>query len=327
MLFRSSGTVCCRSLCESLRNRSSGRLSQATADESHCCRRGAPGCGTDEGVPAGHIAGLHLEIALSAVLGHNESLVLRLPGFGLGNVSSQSVGPSRGNSTSNQTSHGTVWHMDVDLAGQELRFSPSVAVSATELVSIAVPLEVGIRLPTFGITANQSELTVSSNASKGPVPATPIAHSPSVGLFRSMPVLSFGGAQAGSSANITFNFTLNADLDNETVCVLNLPGFGQAAAGLTLRGASREAFAAQFEDSASAVKVFLEPVSLAPLAGRGISLMIGRLALPAIGVDRTGSGITMEIRSRGQVVANTSCSVPAVGSLGAPQVIDRKCVV
>merc|ERR550532_2882725 len=44
-----NGTVCCRSLCESLRNRSCGRLSQATEGESQCCRRGAPDGGAVEG--------------------------------------------------------------------------------------------------------------------------------------------------------------------------------------------------------------------------------------------------------------------------------------
>ena len=91
----------------------------------------------------------------------------------------------------------------------KLVLTATASIPSGVRVTSIVPWFAGIRLPASGLTGNQIDLTILTRAVAGEVLPTPITQSPSVGLVKTQPAASFGGAYAGSVATITISWALN----------------------------------------------------------------------------------------------------------------------
>ena len=84
----------------------------------------------------------------------------------------------------------------------------------------------GVRLPAFGMMANQPQLTIETDAVLGPVPATAITTSPAVGLFAEA-ALSFNQQCTGDrTTGLTLTFRLLTKILSGETLVMRLPSFG-----------------------------------------------------------------------------------------------------
>ncbi|EKX41451.1 hypothetical protein GUITHDRAFT_112424 [Guillardia theta CCMP2712] len=109
--------------------------------------------------------------------------------------------------------------------GQRLDFVMKQQYAPDSKIQFYLPIELGIRLPPAGVTENQTDLTVSTNAAAGPVPPTPISYSPSVGVFWLKPALSFDGGQAGEVSGLRIAFGFTMDVEEGSVMEVQLPNF------------------------------------------------------------------------------------------------------
>jgi len=108
---------------------------------------------------------------------------------------------------------------------EELVFAVTSDLVQDTTATARIPWFIGIRLPEQGLTGNQADLKVSTKAVAGEVLPTRITRSPSVGLFKSQPAASFGGAQAFAVANISISWVLNLDVNPTSTFELLLTNF------------------------------------------------------------------------------------------------------
>jgi hypothetical protein len=151
-----------------------------------------------------------------------ETLSLRLPGFS-------------GQSASFSVSNGSSCPFDLvywDGLAVDLRVFFGCNISAGTTHVIIIDSSVGIRLPFYGLAADDPTLTISTNARAGPVLSVSIMKSQSVGSFADSAVMSFSGSgasestvHAGHEANMILTFTAQMKLTNGDNLTLFLPDF------------------------------------------------------------------------------------------------------
>jgi hypothetical protein len=203
------------------------------------------------------------EIRMSFTPGMNiavgEELVVSLPGF---------TGPDR---TCIQTvsADGILSRASWSQIGEKLVFTVAVGVVSDRTVVAHVPWNMGMRLPVAGLTANQTDLKVSSEAVAGPLLPTSITKSPSVGLFVRQPTASFAGAQAGSVANITVSMVLSVRVEplSEFELVLNNFSAPPGIFPVALRGST----GGYFNASIDATGLYNVKLRMQVVVGRGIT--------------------------------------------------------
>jgi hypothetical protein len=199
-----------------------------------------------------------------------------------------------------------------------------------------IPWVVGIRLPDAGLTSNQSDLTISFDGVAGHVVSSPVAMSPSTGLFTTPPAVSFSsvgtcGVDTDTTAcvfvNVSLSFTLTQQAANGTVCRLYLRGVTVTAnANISLLGTHADRFrhaSVQVVNGVGVtVSMFVED-GMRIESGVQISVLIPRTAgiqLPEQGVPGLGA-ITMQVEMPGMSIVDIGCAVAAQGAFtnGTPR--------
>ena len=95
-----------------------------------------------------------------------------------------------------------------------------------QLVTVSLPADIGISLPTSGLTWNDVQLRASSNSMKGTILSTSIAQTTAIGVI-SKATVSFSPAKAGVPVTLKFTFSFSQDLDARESFEATLPGFSR----------------------------------------------------------------------------------------------------
>jgi hypothetical protein len=91
-------------------------------------------------------------------------------------------------------------------------------------LTIRVPIELGVVVPSAGLVKNEKSLTLSARAYYGNVAATSILNSPAIGVIY-YPTLSFDPDDAGQPTRISVRFVLGMQVEWSETVTLHLPGF------------------------------------------------------------------------------------------------------
>ena len=97
-------------------------------------------------------------------------------------------------------------------------------LSAGTLAEIVISESNGIVLPTNGVQANQTQITIAAAAEDGGSDAVPVLMSEQVGAFM-MSSLDFVGAAATMPAKLVLNFKMSCPIEVGDTLTLSLPGF------------------------------------------------------------------------------------------------------
>ena len=95
-------------------------------------------------------------------------------------------------------------------------------------VVVSVPSTAGIRPPSQGLTLNQPSLKIETDAQSGPVPATAIARSSSIGKLHSLNT-TLSPPLAGVVVQVSIKFAHNRDLQEDDSVTIEMPGFSRSA--------------------------------------------------------------------------------------------------
>ena len=129
------------------------------------------------------------------------------------------------------TPPGLVSEVEYNRTSGLMTFSASAFVPEGAEVTLVFASALGIKLPLLGLARDDSRLTLSTNASFGPVVPTPISTSAGIGSFRGTPTLSFRGpagavASSDGVVEMTLRFTAYMAINNFETLTLYLPGTG-----------------------------------------------------------------------------------------------------
>ncbi|EKX41453.1 hypothetical protein GUITHDRAFT_112426 [Guillardia theta CCMP2712] len=92
---------------------------------------------------------------------------------------------------------------------------------------LVIPSSFGIRSPLTGLSGNQTDLKISTNAAEGPVLPTPIRQSPSIGSFGDSTRLDFSPHIPGALAEVYIHFAPTMDIFANGTVVVDLPLFSK----------------------------------------------------------------------------------------------------
>ena len=256
---------------------------------------------------AGEAAPLLLSFSLNRVIAPGERVLLLLPGFTGADVSSLPIS----NLTVGADFSGS-W--DLDTASVALE-AVSGAVAGAEL-SLVVSSTAGIRLPSGGVTANDTAITISTNAAAGPSDPTAVLETEGVAAV-SGHTLDLAGAAATVASNMTLSFTLSSPLSPGDTVSLLLPSFtGENSSSLAMATTSG---GADFSGSWAAVESLVVLTAGASAAGGSpITVVIhgsNGIAIPSGGVTANTAAITLFVQ--GRAGSSGAVSLSAVSPVGA----------
>ena len=231
-------------------------------------------------------AAVAITIAFSTYmdLAQSDSVFFALPGFQAGE-SSFSITVNSGNIDTTAS-----WNQ----ATHTLTLVSSGSNTAESDISVTLPSSIGIRLPSAGLTLNQEALTFSCNANTGPVLATSIPSSNSVGVLSSFS-LTFQPRLVGSPTSLVVSMVLNVDLEQQDTVSLILPGFlGTSMSSLSFAQAATDGNFVQVTGSWNLDTTTLT-VQLQSVAHKGKTFSFtvdatNNLKLPAAGIQQDHTG-------------------------------------
>ncbi|EKX41452.1 hypothetical protein GUITHDRAFT_112425 [Guillardia theta CCMP2712] len=213
------------------------------------------------------------------------------------------------------------WRTDT----QQLSMTLEEDVQSGEELQVHVPWYSGIRLPPAGVTENQTDLTVSTNAAAGPVPPTPISYSPSVGVFWLKPALSFDGGQAGEVSGLRIAFGFTMDVEEGSVMEVQLPNFTIAMeVNMVVTGSDGSKLNATAMSGGGGVTLKLRvlPGSRVKAYRRvevGVSPSAG-IGLPYLGIVKSKMGLTFALKTS-SLTKQIRLDHPALGAFLKPPTI------
>jgi len=113
-------------------------------------------------------------------------------------------------------------------ASSTLVLTATAETQAGMLISVPLPEDAGISLPTMGLTHNSIDLRVTTNLLEGPVFNTSVARTPAIGAFTDAEI-SFNPAKAGVPITMTLTFSFSQNISAREYFTATLPGFFRTA--------------------------------------------------------------------------------------------------
>ena len=156
---------------------------------------------------------LHLQFMYNKDIRPADIVTVQLPSF---------AGASNSNLTLTSVSTPLTASWNMDAGSLTVTFESNL--SAGTLAEIVISESNGIVLPTNGVQANQTQITIAAAAEDGGSDAVPVLMSEQVGAFM-MSSLDFVGAAATMPAKLVLNFKMSCPIEVGDTLTLSLPGF------------------------------------------------------------------------------------------------------
>ena len=207
---------------------------------------------------AGNVAALGIDFTLMMAVQPSEPIIFRFPDFLLGSgtsaLSSAVINWQKDNNSSlpmNEINAVVNTSLDGNFSLILSLSSPETLLPYQEYV-VTVPSSIGIILPRNGVKTDEPRITVETNARSGPVLASSVAHTQSVGSFLSTPALSFSpNARAETATDVRLTFAAQMVIDIGEAVSVKLPGFTSPSIDLFQLSASSNFSSASWAPSAS----------------------------------------------------------------------------
>jgi hypothetical protein len=208
------------------------------------------------------------------------------------------------------------------------------ALTAKREFIALIPTDMGISLPAQGLRANQKELTISTNAALGPVPATSVVSSPAVGYFEETSLAIDAVCDGSRDTGLSAVFILVTELVEGDEVSIKLPGFtyinteSSAIPVTSIPAGSMSSFAQYYQGADNLQIVFRAEQTV--LAQRKVVVQVppgAGVLLPTSGVLKNDLRLMIETNAKSGYVPLTPLrNVTAVGAFFDAKVdFDKPC--